>query len=418
MKILVVCSYLPWPLSNGGNAAMFSTLQCLSSEHEFTLLCPVGGWQLGEAEVFRRALPSVNLRVVSCYGNGPSANPLRRLAGRVRRWIRSKRVSDQGAESIWDPFGALPEPFIIALAEELERCPDLCQVEFAQMMSVGNLIPRDIPCIFVHHQIHYVYTRLCMDCLRRSPFDNYREKMMYGIELAFLRTFNAIITFSDVDRFTLQKEPFLPPIHTSPFPVPVDIGFVDHPADEFNGSFCYLGSQDHFPNSDGLSWLLEEIWPGAIQRLPNSRLKVFGSWGPDWKAKAAPLGQSVAFAGFVPDLGAAIRGGILLVPLRIGSGIRTKILAALAQGVPCISTRVGAEGIDAGNSGGIVFADSEAEFVTEAISLATTPADWQKRAGAGLAGVRHFHSPEAVRQCRNQIYQDVLENHKKSRQSS
>lgn len=391
---------------------MFSTLKCLSVEHDFTLLCPVGGWQLEEAGELREALPEVSLRVVNCYGNGPSANPLRRLAGRACRWMRSRQSPTTAEDLTWDPFGALPKPFILAVSEELEGRPDLCQVEFAQMMSVGNLIPKFIPSIFVHHQIQFVYTKLCLDGVKRSPHDNYRERMLHGIELTFLRNFNAIISFSDVDQLTLEREPSLPPVHVSPFPVPADVGFADYPAAGFVGTFCYLGSQAHYPNADGLKWLLDEIWPSIIQRLPGAKLKVIGSWSADWKARTE--GESVEFAGFVPDLGAVISGSILLVPLRIGSGIRTKILAALAHGVPCISTRVGAEGIDAGNSGGVVYAESVADFVDQALTLATTPADWIRRAKAGLVGVREHHSPESVRLRRNQIYRTVVESHTRS----
>src|SRR6185312_11616650 len=96
----------------------------------------------------------------------------------------------------------------------------------------------------------------------------------------------------------------------------------------FDGNFVFLGSEAHRANADALAWLLKAIWPAILAELPGAELKVIGDWTPAWRAAHAR--ERVSFCGFLPDLAPALRGSIMLVPLRVGSGIRVKILAALA----------------------------------------------------------------------------------------
>jgi len=84
--------------------------------------------------------------------------------------------------------------------------------------------------------------------------------------------------------------------------------------------FLALGA--HNPIATALEWLLAEIWPQITARLPSASLHVIGEWSAaDQTAFARP---GVVFLGFVKELSAALRGGIMLVPLRVGSGLRVK----------------------------------------------------------------------------------------------
>jgi glycosyltransferase involved in cell wall biosynthesis len=60
----------------------------------------------------------------------------------------------------------------------------------------------------------------------------------------------------------------------------------------------------------------------------------------------------------------------MLVPLLAGSGIRIKIIEGMAEGVPVISTRIGAEGIPATHHQEMYFADSAADFAGAMLLLA------------------------------------------------
>src|SRR5207249_3666930 len=114
----------------------------------------------------------------------------------------------------------------------------------------------------------------------------------------------------------------------------------------FDGRFLVVASEEHGPNRDALEWLRATIWPGIYRQMPAAQLVVVGKWSESAKSKLAVPGMS--FSGYVRDPPAMLRGGIMLVPLRIGSGVRVKIIVAMAQGVPVVSTSVGCDAMPGG----------------------------------------------------------------------
>jgi glycosyltransferase involved in cell wall biosynthesis len=102
--------------------------------------------------------------------------------------------------------------------------------------------------------------------------------------------------------------------------------------------------------------------PESIERLENENLKV---------------------TGFVDDVRQWIqRADLMVVPIRIGGGTRIKILEGMAQGIPVISTRVGAEGIQAAHKESIFFADTSQEMIEGIIKLLKDP-DLRKKIADG-----------------------------------
>lgn len=99
-----------------------------------------------------------------------------------------------------------------------------------------------------------------------------------------------------------------------------------------------LGSGGWLPNRDARRWCLEELWPRVIRTLPGARLHVFGSRveGEGVASHPAPDDSREAFA----------PGSVLVVPLRIASGVRMKILEAWARGIPVLATPEAAAGLE------------------------------------------------------------------------
>jgi glycosyltransferase involved in cell wall biosynthesis len=410
MRILIASPYLPWPINTGGNSAVFSTLKCLENDHQFTLVCPVYD-EAGEAdaEALQAQLPLVSVRAVFC---GESPRP--KLSLRAARWVvqcgrRLFQPSDptSAAEPVqknkpYYPFGPLPEKLINALQEELLKGVDLCQAEFAEMLSLGAWYPKHIPKLFIHHQVHFVYSQRFFEVNDRDGYLDYLDALWRVHEIAHLQQFDGVVTFSEQDRRILL--PWLPQekVFVSPFPLPADCGVALDSPEQFDGRFLFLAPEVNGPNRDALEWLLAEIWPEILRRLPSSRLIVIGKWSESSKAKY--LAPGVGFAGFVEDLPSILRGGIMLAPLRIGSGLRVKIIAAMAQGVPVVSTSVGSEGLLVEDGKDQLVRDDKSAF-----AAALEPELWRRLAAAGKASVSKHYSPEGVRQRRNEIYAALME---------
>lgn len=403
MRILIATPYLPWPLNSGGNAAQFSTLQSLMEDHEFTLVAPF--YRLEQASLIEELaskLPRVRVRGVFCGAppEGRVDRTVRWAKATARRILRRPLLLGDGLP--YYPFQPLPGQFIHALSEELQRGTDLVQAEFAEMLPLGVWLPPQMPRLFVHHQIHTIYAERFIKAHDPQAYSKYLTDWMSRQEQMYLQHYDATITFSDEDGRILQSWPGIKQVFTSPFPVPSDVGFATKLAPSFNGRFIFLGSEDHDANRGALRWLIKEIWPKIRAELPHAELTVIGRWSESWQSVHRT--EKAQYVGFLPDLSAAIQGGIMLVPLLVGSGIRTKILAALAQGVPVITTTVGAEGLLTRAGVDLLVADETQSFASVAINLAKNQKQWAELSSSGHRTVQQHYSPEQVRRRRNEIY--------------
>ncbi|MGH3585320.1 MAG: glycosyltransferase family 4 protein [Pseudonocardia sp.] len=92
---------------------------------------------------------------------------------------------------------------------------------------------------------------------------------------------------------------------------------------------------------------LRSTMPAVLRRCPGVRLRVIGRHaGQALRTLAAGFGPAVALEGYVDDLDAVLsRSSAVIAPLRFGSGVKIKVLEALARGVPLIATERAAEGI-------------------------------------------------------------------------
>jgi len=408
MRILIASPYPPWPLNCGGNVAQFSALECLAPDHEFTFVCPVYNRErMASIQELSARLPKVKWRGVYC-GKDP-LNPslpfriLRRLVREGQKWLRQRAANGRLPDY---PFHPIQRPLVAAIEDELKAMPDLCQVEFVEMLSLGAWLPRDIPKLFIHHQLHFVYSRRFLETHGTDDYSAYLHAVMQVQELAYLRHFEGVITFSEEDRQVLQSHLPSMSIWSSPFPTPADVGIAEKLTGDFDGRFLFLALEKHEPNRDALNWLVADIWPKITKEIPSARLVVVGHWSNAAVTKYSS--SSISFAGYVENLPKIMQNAIMLVPLRIGSGIRVKILAALARGIPVVSTPVGAEGLLASDGEELLVCEKAPDFAAAAVKLAREPALRLSLANAGRNAVLKHYSPQGVRQRRNEIYSNLV----------
>jgi glycosyltransferase involved in cell wall biosynthesis len=411
MRILIITHYLPWPLNSGGNTAQFSTLKCLANDHDYVVICALyEPGQLAHLPQLQAALPEVKFIGVPIWEDKIGAtdkNPLLRFARKSLQQLRQWFVGDEkNAHALYNPFQPVSASLLNVVSKELAKGVDLCQVEFAELMSLACWLPSHLPKLFVHHQIHFVYSRRFIEVRGGAggPL-GYLASMMEAQEIAYLRYYSGVITFSREDKAAIQ--PRLPgvTVFTSPFPIPADLNEEAVIASAFSGNFYFVASGSHNPNRDAIEWLLDSIWPQISSGLPGARLHIIGEWSK--KDKAALGRPGVVFRGFVKELSPVLQGGIMLVPLRIGSGLRVKILAALTLGVPVVTTSIGAEGLLVTHGEELLVADTPDQFANAALSLAKEPGRWAAMAKAGKAAVKRHYSPSAIRAQRNEIYQSL-----------
>lgn len=148
--------------------------------------------------------------------------------------------------------------------------------------------------------------------------------------------------------------------------VPIGIDLAQYQPDDRSyekaPSLSFIGSLDWMPNLEGLDWFLKQVWETAAPQLPGLHLHVAGRNTPNWLHQRQQ--PQLHIYGEVPDAKAFINAhSVMVVPLHSGSGMRAKILEAMALGKVVLTTRLGLEGIDARPGEEVLVADEPEEFL-------------------------------------------------------
>ncbi|HET7010795.1 MAG TPA: glycosyltransferase family 4 protein [Anaerolineales bacterium] len=132
-----------------------------------------------------------------------------------------------------------------------------------------------------------------------------------------------------------------------------------------------LGTLHYAPNADGIRWFLRRVLPLVRQAVPGAQLTIVGRNPPaDFRELAARMPGAIHLTGYVPDVTPYFaQAAVIVVPVLAGSGMRVRILEALARGRPLVTTSVGLEGIDAHDGEEVLVADEPEAFAAALIRL-------------------------------------------------
>lgn len=110
-------------------------------------------------------------------------------------------------------------------------------------------------------------------------------------------------------------------------------------------TLLFVGNYDYEPNLDAALYLAQTILPQIQQALPDVRLQLVGNAPPD--ALLSLQSDAITVTGRVPDVRPYLaRCTVFVCPLRLGAGIKNKVLEALAMGAPLVASPVSVDGID------------------------------------------------------------------------
>jgi glycosyltransferase involved in cell wall biosynthesis len=162
-------------------------------------------------------------------------------------------------------------------------------------------------------------------------------------------------------------------------------------------SVLFVGAMDWLPNQDGVEFLVHDIFPLVRRLVPTAQVVLAGrNPSPAMLQRYAEF-PDVKFTGTVVDLRPFIaRATVCVVPLRIGSGTRLKILEAAAMAKPIVSTTLGAEGLDLRNGEEIILEDSPHAFAKGIAMLLTDPSRAAAIGSAARRAVEQLYSIPAL----------------------
>lgn len=381
IKILIITAYLPYPLDAGGRVRQYELLKRLAKKHEITLISFINS---------QKELEYVPLIEEFCFRVETVMQRQRPVVPRSKTLDRLSRLG----QIIYTPFTkettslvqSFDSPELTSKIDEVmrEQDFDLVQVEFTQM--AGYLPERCvIPSILIEHDIMFrkcyrFFQASSSPLIKTQTLIDYRK--LREFELKACQKYDEIIVMSREDRGFLLK--YQPDLNISVIPNGVD-------ADNFKTrragtpeNIVFIGWMENTPNIDALNYFYHRIFPLIKRKTPQAKLVIIGKGAPQ-ALQALYRDNSINFTGYVDDLRPYLANcAAFIVPLRIASGTRLKILEAMAAGCPIISTSIGAEGLELTDGKNILIADNPKTFASAVVEIMTN-IELQKQLGHSAA---------------------------------
>ncbi len=210
-------------------------------------------------------------------------------------------------------------------------------------------------------------------------------------ELAWLSAADFVLAAQRAEAETIRKRTSA---NVLVQPIVIEVRAADVPPAQ--PTQCLFVGTNIQPNVHGISWFLESVWPLVLTAKPDATLRIAGTVC----SMLAPTHPNVTLLGIVDSLtGEMDRAGVCIVPLLVGSGIKVKLLEALAWGKACVATPVGIQGLEEWADGAMLTADDAETFAAAVLSLMNDePLRKRIEAGARHLMQQHFSTTsEAAR---------------------
>lgn len=372
MKILIVSHDIPYPLYYGANVRIFNLIKHISRHFEISLICMSDKKSVKNAEFLRPFFKNIHIVPIVTDRNWMQKILLLLLPKEWPRILKRFVMLLRGV-----PFQVLcgyHVTFRDKLREVLKNEEfDIIQFESAKSgQYVQDLtgFVGDAKLIMVGHVIRTVEAKRFLQYMRGPKKIYYAIDYLLNLinEKKVLSKFDHIITMADLEKQKLVelglRQNRITAIRTG-----VDIKqYRDTEIPGAEQRIVFLGSMKLIPNKEGLLWFLNRVFPIVKNKVENATLAVIGEEDPRITRKYT--NENISFHGIVDRLETEMgKGMIFITPIRIGGGIRTKIITAMAFGMPVVTTSVGIEGIKAREAEGAIIADTEQSFADAIVEL-------------------------------------------------
>lgn len=365
MRILQLCHKPPLPPVDGGCIAMHNiTKGLLNNGQEVNVLAietpkhPVKLQAFPKDYLQKTRFESVFADTTVRVMDGIRA-VLKRKSYHIERF-NSKDMACKLAEILKH------EQFDIVHVESIYMTP---YVDVIRKNSSAKIVVR------MHNIEHQIWERLASN--ESNPFMKFlyhvNEKQLRKVEDSILNKVDGYMTISEPDYQYFEKTaPEIPGV-VIPFGIDMDNYELE---DDFiasdKPSLCHIGSMNWSPNIEGIEWFLDDVWPLIHEAHPDLEFTVAGHGTPEHLMQRKDA--NVTFVGTVPDANEfMLDHELMIVPLLSGSGIRVKIVEAMALGRVVITTSVGAEGLSVENGKHLFIADTPEEYLSVINKCIQTP---------------------------------------------
>lgn len=407
MNILIATPYLPHPkCGHGGGVYLYKLIENLMHRHQLTVISFCDNVEKSLLE----DLNSLPVKFHFIYRDkGFQTSSLKNLQLFFRRFF-------QFFISIlhWEPYyvSKYRDRRMSSLISKItsENKFDIVQFEYTQMAQYNKNVVQGKTIL---HEIDVSY---------RPAYRRFKkEKSIFKKLVLFIEWcrwakyeprivshFNAVLTVTEQDRSLLKWLTKMDHINYFPHAIEIPENIPSYSSRE-PFSILFVGSYLHQPNVDAALWLCKEIFPNIKNKYKNSNLYIVGPNPTDELIRLADKSFEINIVGFVDKVEPYFQKcSVFVAPLRFGGGVKNKILFAMANGIPVITTKIGIEGIEISESASILYADSTEKFVEQICFILANPDIASSMSQRAYKAISETYSWEKVLNRLNDIFIGIV----------
>jgi glycosyltransferase involved in cell wall biosynthesis len=365
VKVLFVALVPPYPLDSGSKIRNYHVLRSLTRKHDVTFTTFV---RSTEEEKAARHLEILGIRVVTV--------PLKRSRVFDALYFLDALRGGMPFLARRNQSDAMRAALLQTMSTERFDVMHVDQFTMAQYAELARTLG-----VRVVIDVHDIMSDLVERMIETSG-NNLLRRLALRSEVRRLRRFerdmcasaDVVITVTDRDRDLLSNTSGI----SSQFvtvPIGIDSTPIQRgPRPSNSQTLITVGTLFYPPNADGIEWFICSVYPLVKRSVPLVNFVAAGRRPPRRLTSLAKSDPSISLPGYVDDVGElAAQAAVFVVPIRVGGGMRVKILEAFAMEIPVVSTSVGCEGIEASHGRDILVADTAEDFAQHLVTLLQNP---------------------------------------------
>lgn len=382
MRILYLCHRVPYPPNKGEKIRAYHHLAHLARGHRVHLACLADTREdLDHARSLEKICASVNVVYRS-----PTVARLVALAALPTGRSLSVAAFDS------------PELRIRVERRLREEPPDLIlaySCAMAQYVEHVQGLPRALDFVDADSEKWRAYGRV-----RPFPLSTLyalEAERLARYEARMASEFDASIFVSEAEAEIVRRRSARRELSVIPMGVDLE-AFRPAPEDArpHEPVAVFTGVMGYFPNADAVTYFARDIFPRVRSQVPKARFEIVGR-NPAAEVRRLARLPGVTVTGTVADVRPYLANAALAVaPFRISRGVQSKVLEAMASGLPIVGTRLAFQGLTATDEDGIRVADSPESFAEEVVGLLRDPAHRAEQGRRARRHVERHHRWEEV----------------------
>lgn len=399
MRILFLTAHLPFPPFSGGRRREFELISRLGKDFEIHLCSITKTWETDIMYISNLLYCCASVNLFKAVFNDNKQYAI--YPNQIKR-----HTSEEASSYI--SFLLKNKPF------------DVVHVEGYYLMQHLPIKP-EIPVLLVEHNIECLLNlqRFRLATIQQDK-SYYWQEYVYTLkwERTFWKRATKCVTLTTEDESNMRQLESNIDIRTIPNGIDhrkmIDEAASSNICKNFIvsakcPSILFVGNFLYEPNIDAALYFSQLIFPLILKDVPNAKLHLVGN-APPPEVSSLTLNKQIKVSGYVDSLTNFYKDAdVVVCPLRIGGGVKVKVLEALNAGKAIVSTSIGAQGLNLSTYPSLTVSDEVADFAEKVVRFLLDPQKRYRQEQQALAYASILPTWDQATEAFVQCYKEIID---------